>query len=81
MLLQQGFKFQGGELPLAHHNFPIDHRVGGLGAGAQKQGTHGVVHRTTKLFKNTVVSGVVTTTSGQTPSVRFGDWTEWGSGS
>ena len=40
----------------------------------------GVVHRTTKLFKNTVVSGVVTTTSGQTPYVRFGDWVEWGSG-
>jgi apolipoprotein N-acyltransferase len=39
----------------------------------------GVVRRTTPLFHNTVVSGVVTTTSGQTPYVRFGDWVEWGS--
>ncbi len=40
----------------------------------------GVVHRTTELFRNTVVAGLVTPTTGQTPYVRFGDWTEWGSG-
>jgi apolipoprotein N-acyltransferase len=39
----------------------------------------GVVHRRTQLFHNTVVTGTVTTTSGQTPYVRFGDWLEWGS--
>ncbi len=40
----------------------------------------GVVHRTTDLFRNTVVSGRVTTTTGETPYVRWGDWVEWGSG-
>lgn len=40
----------------------------------------GVVHRTTALFKNTVVTGAVTTVTGETPYVRFGDWVEWGSG-
>lgn len=39
----------------------------------------GVVHRTTDLFRNTVVTGRVTTTKGQTPYVRWGDWVEWGS--
>lgn len=39
----------------------------------------GVVHQTTELFKNTVVTGTVTTVSGRTPYVRFGDWVEWGS--
>ncbi|MGZ6932004.1 MAG: apolipoprotein N-acyltransferase [Acidimicrobiia bacterium] len=39
----------------------------------------GVVHRTTDLFHNTVVQGRVTTTTGETPYVRFGDWVEWGS--
>ena len=40
----------------------------------------GVVHQTTELFKNTVVTGSVITVTGQTPYVRFGDWVEWGSG-
>jgi apolipoprotein N-acyltransferase len=35
--------------------------------------------RHTSLFRNTVVTGTVTTTTGQTPYVRFGDWTVWGS--
>jgi apolipoprotein N-acyltransferase len=39
----------------------------------------GVVHRTTELFKNTVVSGSITTMRGDTPYVRWGDWVEWGS--
>ena len=39
----------------------------------------GVVHRTTDLFRNTVVSGRVTTATGETPYVRWGDWVEWGS--
>ena len=40
----------------------------------------GAVHHTTELFKNTVVSGSVTTVRGETPYVRWGDWVEWGSG-
>ncbi len=39
----------------------------------------GVVHRTTELFKNTIVSGSITTMRGDTPYVRWGDWVEWGS--
>ncbi len=39
----------------------------------------GVVHRTTQLFKNTIVSGSITTMRGNTPYVRWGDWVEWGS--
>jgi apolipoprotein N-acyltransferase len=38
----------------------------------------GVVHRTTDLFHNTVVSGRITMTTGDTPYLRFGDWVEWG---
>jgi apolipoprotein N-acyltransferase len=34
----------------------------------------GDVHHTTHLFRNTVVTETVTTTSGETPYVRFGDW-------
>jgi apolipoprotein N-acyltransferase len=34
----------------------------------------GDVHRTTSLFRNTVVTENVTTTTGETPYVRFGDW-------
>ena len=37
----------------------------------------GVVHDTTDLFRNTVVSGRVTTATGETPYVRWGDWVEW----
>jgi len=40
----------------------------------------GVVHHTTDLFKNTVVSGRVTTATGETPYVRWGDWVEWACG-
>ncbi len=39
----------------------------------------GVVHDTTDLFRNTVVTGRVTTMNGRTPYVRWGDWVEWGS--
>ena len=39
----------------------------------------GVVHQTTELFAKTVVEGSVTTVSGRTPYVRWGDWVEWGS--
>jgi len=39
----------------------------------------GAVHRTTDLFRNTIVSGRVTTATGETPYVRWGDWVEWGS--
>ena len=37
----------------------------------------GVVHHTTDLFQNAVVTGRVTTVTGETPYVRFGDWVEW----
>jgi len=40
----------------------------------------GVVHRTTDLFHNTVVSGRITTMKGETPYVRWGDWVEWACG-
>ncbi len=36
--------------------------------------SEGRIHRRTHLFRNEVVSTVVTTTTGQTPYVRFGDW-------
>lgn len=35
--------------------------------------------RRTRLFHNTVVTGTITTTTGQTPYVRYGDWAVWGS--
>ncbi|HEY7135055.1 MAG TPA: apolipoprotein N-acyltransferase [Acidimicrobiia bacterium] len=35
--------------------------------------------RRTHLFRNTVVTGAVTTTTGETPYVRYGDWVVWGS--
>jgi apolipoprotein N-acyltransferase len=35
--------------------------------------------RHTRLFHNTVVTGRIATTTGQTPYVRFGDWVVWGS--
>jgi apolipoprotein N-acyltransferase len=34
----------------------------------------GDVHHTTHLFRNTVVTDTITTTSGETPYVRFGEW-------
>jgi apolipoprotein N-acyltransferase len=37
----------------------------------------GGVHQTTELFHNAVVTGRVTTVTGDTPYVRFGDWVEW----
>jgi apolipoprotein N-acyltransferase len=37
----------------------------------------GDVERTTHLFRNTVVTGSVTPTEGETPYVRFGDWVVW----
>ena len=40
----------------------------------------GDVRHTTELFENEVVSSEVTTTTGQTPYVRYGDWVIWGSG-
>jgi len=36
------------------------------------------LHRT-HLFHNTVVTGSVTTTTGETPYVRYGEWVVWGS--
>jgi apolipoprotein N-acyltransferase len=32
------------------------------------------VHDTTDLFRKAIVTTTITTTSGQTPYVRFGDW-------
>lgn len=40
----------------------------------------GRVVRSNGLFHNAVVAGEVTTTRGETPYVRFGDWVVWGSG-
>jgi apolipoprotein N-acyltransferase len=34
----------------------------------------GRVHDTSELFENRITSGIVQTTTGQTPYVRFGDW-------
>ncbi len=39
----------------------------------------GRVRRTTSLFKNAVVIGRITTETGRTPYVRYGDWAVWGS--
>jgi apolipoprotein N-acyltransferase len=40
----------------------------------------GVVHQRTKLFDRTVLQATVTTTSGETPYVRYGEWIIWTSG-
>ena len=40
----------------------------------------GRVVRTNPLFHNAVVSGRITTTTGETPYVRYGEWVVWGSG-
>jgi apolipoprotein N-acyltransferase len=37
----------------------------------------GGVHQTTDLFHNSIVTDRVTTVTGDTPYVRFGDWVEW----
>ena len=39
----------------------------------------GVVHGRTRLFDRTVLKQTVTTTSGQTPYVRYGEWMLWAS--
>lgn len=39
----------------------------------------GDVHQTTRLFRNQTVTAVVTTATGETPYVRFGDWVVAGS--
>ncbi len=41
---------------------------------------NGMIHQRSELFRNAVVDGSVTPTTGETPYVRFGDWVEWGSG-
>jgi apolipoprotein N-acyltransferase len=41
---------------------------------------NGHIHDTTELFVNEIVTAEVTTTRGQTPYVRYGDWVVWGSG-
>jgi apolipoprotein N-acyltransferase len=40
----------------------------------------GVVHQRTRLFDRTVLQATVTTTSGETPYVRYGEWIIWTSG-
>jgi apolipoprotein N-acyltransferase len=40
---------------------------------------NGDVHGTTDLFERTVLERTITTTSGQTPYVRYGEWVLWGS--
>jgi apolipoprotein N-acyltransferase len=37
----------------------------------------GDIHGTTELFERTVVTGTVTTMTGQTPFVRYGEWVLW----
>jgi apolipoprotein N-acyltransferase len=37
----------------------------------------GKVERRTTLFHNAVTTGTVTTTTGQTPFVRWGAWIDW----
>jgi apolipoprotein N-acyltransferase len=39
----------------------------------------GDILETSELFHNRVISTVVTTATGETPYVRFGDWVVWGS--
>lgn len=41
--------------------------------------SRGVVHQTTRLFHNAVVTGSITTERGETPYVHYGDWVEWAS--
>lgn len=41
---------------------------------------NGVVHQRTKLFDRTVLEATITTTSGETPYVRYGEWVTWMSG-
>jgi apolipoprotein N-acyltransferase len=38
------------------------------------------VHERTDLFDRTVLEATVTTTSGETPYVRYGEWIVWTSG-
>jgi apolipoprotein N-acyltransferase len=45
--------------------------VSGISAVIDPDGT---VHDTTDLFRKAIVTTTITTTSGQTPYVRFGDW-------
>jgi len=40
----------------------------------------GDVRNTTELFVNEAVTDTITTTTGDTPYVRYGDWMTWGSG-
>ncbi len=40
----------------------------------------GTVHDTTELFRSTVVTATIPTTTGETPYVRFGDWVVVASG-
>jgi apolipoprotein N-acyltransferase len=39
----------------------------------------GDLHGTTELFERTVVTGTVTTMTGETPFVRYGEWALWAS--
>ena len=45
--------------------------VSGISAAIDADGT---VHDTTSLFEQAIVQGHVTTMTGETPYVRFGDW-------
>ena len=38
---------------------------------------NGAVHRQTKLFERTVLEATITATTGETPYVRYGEWTIW----
>ena len=40
---------------------------------------NGVVHEHTLLFQRTLVETTVTTTTGETPYVRYGEWAIWAS--
>src|SRR5207248_8524344 len=37
----------------------------------------GVVHQRTALFDRTVLEATITTTTGETPYVRYGEWVIW----
>jgi apolipoprotein N-acyltransferase len=67
-----------GQMRAAETGRPIvQASISGISAFIEPDGD---IHDTTDLFVNTINTGEITPTSGQTPYVRYGDWILWGSG-